>query len=245
MDKRFYAPPPWDGPEVTLDESESHHLARVLRLQPGERVSVFDGEGLEAAAEIGSITRHGATLKLLGERTVTPAPERPIVLASAVPKGERFDWLIEKAAELGVDRFIPLITERSVVEPGAAKIERLQRSVIAAAKQCGRSRLMRLMPTTRWDQFVGQELAGVEAYVADPTGEAWYGPQTLEQLPPGMEYSRRTLLIIGPEGGFTPAELDAARNAGAKIVCLPTPILRIETAALALTAIFSMLKRDA
>ena len=88
-----------------------------------------------------------------------PLPERrppfPLVLASAVPKGDRFDWLVEKATELGVERLIPLVTERSVVEPGPAKLTRLRRTIIEASKQCRRNRLMVLDPPTRWTELVG------------------------------------------------------------------------------------------
>lgn len=235
MERRFYLPPPWSGSELILEGNEAHHLVRVLRLQAGEQVTVFDGQGRESTAQIAAVSREQAVLQLRGELHELPPPRRPLVLGSAVPKGERFDWLIEKAVELGVERLVPLVTERSVVEPGQTKIERLQRMIVAAAKQCGRSRLMQLDPPTRWHDFVQRGFAGCDAYLADPGGEAWSGPGPIVQ-----PVARAVVVAVGPEGGFTPAEIAEARAAGGRVIRLGTPILRIETAALALAAVFAI-----
>ena len=126
-----------------------------------------------------------------------PIPERvpafELVLASAVPKADRFDWLVEKATELGVARVIPLITERSVVEPGASKISRLERTIIEASKQCGRARLMVIDSPTRWTAVVGS-FADSAQFLADPQG---FSPDRLPAIRPvSRSYWRSALKAV-------------------------------------------------
>src|SRR5690606_14841827 len=116
--RRFYAPPDaFVGDRVTLTEEETRHLRSVLRLGPGERVRVFNGEGREFICEITEVSRRGADLKVI-EPTEPPSPESPLrlTLAAAVTKGDRYDLVIQKAVELGVSRFTPLITARCDVK---------------------------------------------------------------------------------------------------------------------------------
>jgi 16S rRNA (uracil1498-N3)-methyltransferase len=174
-------------------------------------------------------------LAAFGPPVVGPAPPFSLTLASAVPKGDRFDWLVEKATELGVVRVIPLLTDRSVVEPGAPKLERLRRAIIEASKQCGRNELMILDAPVRWERFA--ELASDSLrFLADPDG-----------LTPGEWTSipgvRSVILAVGPEGGFAPAEKEAANRMGWIAIRLGSTILRIETAGLAgCAALFSHAK---
>src|SRR5262249_32829881 len=120
MSKRFYLPSISAEPTARLGGGEAHHLSRVLRLQPGDLVTLFDGQGSEAQARIDCIDGENVELSIQS-RTTDDSPGRLVTLATAVPKGERFDWLVEKAVELGVHRLIPLVTERSVVKPGDGK----------------------------------------------------------------------------------------------------------------------------
>ena len=170
-----------------LEGPQARHLVRVLRIRAGEQITVFDGTGFEADAIVKAV--EGADVELaIGElRAARSEPATAVVLATAVPKGERFDWLVEKGTELGVARLIPLITERSVVVPGTAKLERLQKKVIEASKQCGRSKLMEISPATPWAAFVERELASHGGCVAHPGGEPLAGPPRLHfsPLPPG------------------------------------------------------------
>jgi 16S rRNA (uracil1498-N3)-methyltransferase len=156
-------------------------------------------------------------------------PPISLTLAAAVPKGDRFDWLIEKATELGVDQLIPIVSERSVVDPGAAKITRLRKSIIEACKQCGRNRLMTLESPVRWSSLITMRLDAAR-FVADPDGAP---VSALGGIPAGGQ----AILAIGPEGGFTAAELGQAVDAGWSLISLSGNILRIETAALAGCAI--------
>ncbi len=117
MPARFYCPdPPRDG-RLQLNPDESRHLTRVCRLGPGDRVEIFDGRGLVASAMVVGASSGSVELQIDGESRAEAPPPFSLTLASAVPKGDRFDWLVEKATELGVERIIPLVTERSVVDP--------------------------------------------------------------------------------------------------------------------------------
>jgi 16S rRNA (uracil1498-N3)-methyltransferase len=144
--------------------------------------------------------------------------------------------MVEKLTELGVTRLIPLETGHSVVEPGTKKLDKLRQTVVAAAKQSGRSRLMEIDGLTPWDAFVNRGFTGSAVFVADPAGQP---------ISPFLTTLREAdestiLLIVGPEGGLTANETEQAREAGAKCIRLGRQILRIETAAIALAALFSI-----
>jgi 16S rRNA (uracil1498-N3)-methyltransferase len=191
----------------------------------GDFVEVFDGRGLATRSEVVAVGDDWVELRIAGPLV----PERPspfaLTLATAVPKGERFDWLVEKATELGVARLIPIVTERSVAEPGTSKLSRLRRSIIEASKQCGRNRLMVLESPVRWEPLIGSWHESGK-FLADPEGSPVRRGLTIS---PG----RAAILAIGPEGGFTPRERDLALQAGWSPITLSVNTLRIETAALA------------
>jgi 16S rRNA (uracil1498-N3)-methyltransferase len=200
-------------------------LSRVCRLGVGDVVEVFDGKGHASKAKIVRIEHESVDLAVIEPPLVGPSSPFPLTLASAVPKGERFDWLVEKATELGVERLIPIVTERSVVEPGGSKLERLRRTIIEASKQCGRNRLMILDRPVPWDQFAGLHSGSIRL-LADPEGIP--SPQWL-----AIPRERSVILAVGPEGGFTPSERARANQMGWLTIRLSTAILRIETAGLA------------
>ena len=224
----FYAPVPLQGPGVELTGDEAHHMARVLRMKPGERAVLFDGRGTEATAEIETVGRDRVALRILETRS-SPEPQSPVILATAVPKGDRFRWLVEKATELGVSQLVPIETARSLVEPGAGKLDKLRQTVLAACKQSRRSRAMELVPMTSFAECC-RRLDGSVALIAHPTGEP-VGMVPLDRGP-----TRAILLMIGPEGGFTDEEFAAATASGARPASLGIGILRVETAALAIAA---------
>lgn len=230
MPRRFYLPQSFESDAIRLTGAEAHHLSRVLRFQAGDEITLFDGQGHEARARIEAIAANTVELAVL-ERTIDMQPaESSLTVAAAVPKGERFDWLVEKATELGVARLVPLITARSVVHPGDSKLERLRRTIVEASKQCGRSRLMELTAPVEWSKLVADEFnSGKNVWVADPSGEPL--------LPALAETPRPTLVAIGPEGGFTAGELELAARQGARPVGLGSHILRVETAAITLAVL--------
>jgi 16S rRNA (uracil1498-N3)-methyltransferase len=226
--ERFFCPTRARDGRIRLEGDESRHLSRVRRLGPGALVEVFDGQGWAAHAEVMAVGKEWVDLAVRGELHTDREAACRLTLATAVPKGERFDWLVEKATELGVDRLVPLVTERSVVDPRAAKLERLRRLVIEASKQCGRNRLMALEQPTAWSDWLMEPLPSPAAprLVAHPGGV------------PARQWTKarrggEAALAIGPEGGFTDDEIATAREAGWEIVSLGATILRVETAALA------------
>ncbi|MGO9598525.1 MAG: RsmE family RNA methyltransferase [Isosphaeraceae bacterium] len=225
MSVRFYCPdPPQDGC-FQLPADEARHLARVCRHVPGDRVELFDGKGFATIAMVKQIGPDRVLLVAEGPPLADPSPRCSLTLATAIPKGERFDWLVEKATELGVHRLIPLLTERSVVDPRLAKIDRLRRASIEAAKQARRSRLLILENPWKWADLVGRARHDF-CFLAQPGGLS-------PALWPGLAGAREVLLAIGPEGGFSSAEEDLALAAGWQPISLNQHILRIETAALA------------
>lgn len=230
MSRRFYLPQAFDVPRLVLEGAEAHHLLHVLRLGVGQDVILFDGRGIEALARIESVSQSTAELQIQELRTAATETPVPIILGTAVPKGDRFGWLVEKATELGVARLVPLNTQRSIVEPGAGKLEKMRQTVVAASKQSGRSRLMEIGAPTSWREFVEREFSEGDAFIAHPSGEL------LDQK--FVAPARPIVVAIGPEGGFTEAEVAFACEHGGKLVCLGPRVLRIETAALVMAAFF-------
>jgi 16S rRNA (uracil1498-N3)-methyltransferase len=222
---RFYCPDPPQAGRFRLGPGESRHLARVCRLGVGDHVEIFDGRGFSTAAEVVASTVDRVELIAVGEPIVAPAPACPCVLATAIPKGDRFDWLVEKATELGVERLIPLVTERSVVVPRGSKLDRLRRTIIEASKQCRRSRLMVLEEPVEWTELV-PAFPGALKFLAERGGlvpSGW----------PSIQRGREVVLAVGPEGGFTGPEVERATGSGWLPIRLGTNTLRVETAGLA------------
>jgi 16S rRNA (uracil1498-N3)-methyltransferase len=222
---RFFCPDaPVDGRAI-LDGDEARHLIRVRRVTLGECVELFDGRGTAIRAEVAVLGRDRVELRVLGpSESIRPAP-CTLTLATAVPKGERFDWLVEKATELGVARLIPLVTDRSVVDPRSAKLDRLRRVIVEASKQSRRDRLMELDPPRAFGTMLAttRETARLIAHPGGP-GLASLGLRLC---------GRSAILAIGPEGGFTEAEVEQALQGGWRAVGLGSTVLRVETAALA------------
>jgi 16S rRNA (uracil1498-N3)-methyltransferase len=229
MSERFYIPSsPQDGRAV-LAGDEARHLVRVLRGRVGDDVVVFSGEGVEWPARITRLGRDEAELATGPARHDPPSVGPAVSIGVALPKGERQKWLVEKLTELGVARLIPLDTERGVAEATPAARERLRRGALEACKQCGRNRLMEIGEPRSVTAALAEMPPGSRAVIADPGGAP------LD--PRGLAAGATSLLaLVGPEGGFTIAEITAAEQAGAIRVGLGPHILRIETAALALAA---------
>ena len=232
MPERFYLPADLNCSELQLDGSEAHHLIHVLRARTGQEIIVFNGTGQVADATVVEVSRRSARLRISKSRTESDATGIRVTLATAVPKGERFRWLIEKATEMGVERVIPLMTERSVVDPRQSKLEKLKQTVIAACKQCGRNRLMLIEDVASWNSFINNTTPAHKLLVAHP-GENQSITQMRSQFAlPNQE----TVVVVGPEGGFTEDEIRMLEERDAQLVDLGSRILRIETAAISLIA---------
>lgn len=225
---RFYCPSLVSTGVSELTDTEAHHLAHVLRLTVGEAVELFNGSGLVGHAVVQQIRKRDVACDVQSV-TQEPRPTPEITLGTAVPKGDRFDWLVEKATELGISRLVPLNTSRSTVDPRDSKLDRLRQTIIAACKQSRRAHLMELTPVMSWPQFLEQ--TGKHPLVVAHR-------QSLPVSPPESDFfsTGKLFLAVGPEGGFTDDEIAAAVEQGGRLMHLGEHVLRIETAGLALAA---------
>lgn len=230
MSERFFIEPPITGDRALLTGSEVHHLAGVMRAKVGDEITLFDGSGWEFTGRIESLKKDRCELAILQKREHSREPGIAITAGVALPKGERQKWLVEKLTELGVTQLVPLLTARGVVQPGEQAAARLRRSVIEASKQCGRNRLLKIAPAIAAEAWFAATPASELRLLADPAGEPF------SSLQPEIRNRQSVHFAIGPEGGFTAAEVAAAKSAGWKAVALGNSILRIETAAIALAA---------
>jgi 16S rRNA (uracil1498-N3)-methyltransferase len=223
---RFYTPDDLGPGEYVLTGPEVHHLAAVRRFAEGDEVVLFNGDGHEYPAHVLSVGKKTVALTVLAPVLADRELPFPLVVASALPKGDRADFLIEKLTELGATRFVPLITARAGVQPKASVVEKFERAVIEASKQCGRNRLMRIDPPQKFDAFVARiDLPAVRVLLHP-------GPDlTLFSAVEGG------VIAIGPEGGFAPEEVALAGAHGWTTASLGPRVLRVETAALAAVAI--------
>jgi 16S rRNA (uracil1498-N3)-methyltransferase len=244
MSERFFSQQPITGDRVTLDGPEAHHLLHVMRAAVGERLTLFDNSGAEFDAVVENLGRAEASLRIIARREINRELPFPLVVGVALPKGDRQKWLVEKLTELGVAALVPLVTERGVAQPAASAIERLKRNVMEASKQCGRNRLMEIREPQLWKDWLASEpgwLASsppaadeppVRRLVAHPGGTLLHELDVSRQLP--------TQLAIGPEGGFTEAEVASVIAVGWQPVDLGPRIIRVETAAIALVAAITL-----
>jgi 16S rRNA (uracil1498-N3)-methyltransferase len=226
LGRRFYVNCPLGRGPVDLDGPEAHHLGAVCRLRPGDRVTLFNGDGREYPAEVTAVGKRRVNLEVLGEE----APPRELgfrlEVAVPLPKGDRAQFLVEKLTELGATTLVPLRTARSVVHPRA---DRLQRYVIEASKQCGRNVLMAVAPLADWESYCVRGDLPARRLLGQP------GAESADRVAGGD-----CVVAVGPEGGFTEAEVDLARGAGWRAVGLGPRTLRVETAALVLAALVSL-----
>ncbi|MBY0460619.1 MAG: 16S rRNA (uracil(1498)-N(3))-methyltransferase, partial [Gemmataceae bacterium] len=156
MADRFYTPDALAVGEYALSGPDAHHLATVRRFAEGDEVVLFNGDGCEYPARVVALGKKAVALAVLARVPADRELPFPLVVGCALPKGDRADFLVEKLTELGVTRFVPLVTARAVVQPKEAVVEKFTRAVIEASKQCGRNRLMNIDPPQRWADFVGR-----------------------------------------------------------------------------------------
>jgi len=239
----FYAPPEnFTADSITLAGDEHAHLIRVLHHQIGDKVMVVDGAGLAAESEIVEIGKTVTRLRLIKKARRLGEPFVHLTLAPAVPKGNRFDWMIEKATEIGVSAFIPLICERGEVTPGAGRNDRWQRLALAAMKQSCRSICPAISAPVMFGALCRRASTLPAAFAAGQSGRlrefdfvllADEGAgDPLPQLVNRSPKPRLGLVMIGPEGGFTDNELKIAREAGINFLSMGPRRLRAETAGL-------------
>lgn len=229
----------------TLPPPQSHHVVHVLRLNVGDGVTLFDGNGGEYAAVITGVTKRGVALNVGERNRIDRESPLDITLAQGISSGERMDYTVQKAVELGVARIQPLETGRSVVRLTRARAERRvahwQAVAVAACEQCGRNRVPRVEP-----------IAALGDWLARDERQPVAGSPLRLLLVPGNGASLRDLprpagsivVLAGPEGGFSPEETRDAERAGFLAVCLGPRVLRTETAAVAALAAMQLLWGD-
>lgn len=222
------------GERVTVGGADAHKIVAVLRLSDGDAIELIDSAGTRFCARL-HVDGNEVSASLLAAQANDGAASRAIDVAQAIPKGQKMDFVVEKATELGARAILPFTSERSVVQaPGTAKFERWRRLARTAAQQCGRSFVPAVADVGSYDEL----LVRFAAYdtVLFPWEVAPAEPLR-DTLPPLLEGASRVLVVIGPEGGFSHAEADAAVRHGGHLLWLGPRILRTETAAMVLLAI--------
>ncbi len=216
------------GARVAFDAKETHHLSRVLRLRPGDVVRALDGTGHELTVRLTRVEGRRAEGEVLGRQSRSTESPLTLTLVQGLPKGDRMETVIRMATELGVSRIVPVLTERSVVRPDAAggggRLARWQRVARESAKQCGRTVLPdveAVRPLSRW--LATRDAGGLLLCLWEDE------PASLAERLPAERVSRATL-VVGPEGGLTPAEVSLLTAEGAVVAGLGPRILRTETA---------------
>ncbi len=234
---RFFIPPTQVVRHaITLDDPrELHHLRDVLRLTVGDEVRCFDGQGTEYVGTVETSTPVAVTIRVQ-RSTQVPRPGPAVWLAQGLPKGERFEWLVQKATELGVERILPMITHHAVVrlsaQQGMGKQARWLRIATEAAKQCGRATVPQIDVPYRFEEAV-QQLQSCRLMLL-PTLAVATVPLKEVLV---KKHDGPIGVLIGPEGDFSRDEVAYAQAHGARPVSLGALTLRSETAAMATLAI--------
>lgn len=240
---RFYCPQALAaGAVADLPEAVAHHL-HVVRMQPGEALTLFDGRGGQYRASLLELGKKRARATVEAHEAVEAELPYALTLAQGLPEGSKMDWIIEKAVELGVAAIQPLAAHRSVVRLAGERAEKRhahwQGVIVATSEQCGRNRLAALAP-----------LGSVDAWLAAPAQAAQAAQPTILLSPRARQslsgWAREAgpqdlRVMVGPEGGFSPEEEDAAVAAGAIALSMGPRVLRTETAGLAVVAALNAL----
>jgi 16S rRNA (uracil1498-N3)-methyltransferase len=237
---RFHLPPEeCRAGLLSLTGSQAHHAADVLRLKTGESVIVLDGAGGELLCRVGAVTRKNVALEV-ERRSSEPPPSCRVTLAQAIPKGKLLEAIIQKATELGVWRIVPLLSERVATrlegEASEHKAEKWQQTAVEAIKQCGQRWLPRVEPPVTLPAW----LARGDKFDLTIVGSLQDDRRPLRSWFPDPAHPPQTVCVwIGPEGDFSPAEMQAIKKAGARPVTLGPLVLRCETAAVSALSIIN------
>lgn len=217
------------GRRHTIEGDAANHIARVLRLEPGAPLTVFDGRGGEYSARIEALRKSAVIIEVQARSPSSRESSLSLTLAQGVSRGERMDWVVQKATELGVSRIIPVLTERTVVKLDARQSERKlahwQGVAVAACEQSGRDRIPDIVAPLPLHDFLRDIDPQTTRLLLSPTGT-----QRVTDL---KAPERRIVVLIGPEGGLAETEQRAAIGAGFLAVRMGPRVLRTETAAVA------------
>ncbi len=224
--------------DLWIDGPETHHMLRVKRSRIGDRIVLFNGMGDECSAEIIEVKGNRVKVKIGQIRAVSKESNVGIDIAFAIPKGKRSNFLIQKCAELGVQKLFPLHYERSIVkfkDSCSEKIERWRKIAVEASKQCGRNTITEINDV----MDLGNILKSVGSYDISLFACNQSVSNNLKNILKEHQRVNKIISLIGPEGGFAPKEIGMAKEAGCEFVSLGQRILRVETSAIAISAILS------
>ena len=233
--RAFCSPATAEPAELTLSAEESHHLVVVNRARLGDTVVAFDGRGAEWICELTGDRKNAATLKVRFKQKQHPLPYE-ITLGQALPKGQFMDAIVRKATEIGVVRIVPLESERTQVhlegERSERKIEKWQTAALEAAKQCGNPFVPEILPVQNAAAF----MESARGYDLKLIASLQPGAKSLKAVLAAFQAAqtrapKKVLWLVGPEGDFTPAEMNLSSSAGFEPITLGPLVLRCETAA--------------
>ncbi len=217
------------GKPLVIEGSAANHITRVLRLRSGDELTVFDGTGGEFGARIEEFRKEAVVVSVEAHRELDRESPLPLTLAQGISRGERMDWIIQKATELGASRIIPVFTKRSVVrldeKQAERKLQHWRAIAVAACEQCGRNRVPELDLPMDFFDVIAPDTSGSTRLLLSPSGDLRI--DDLKDVGTGIT------VLIGPEGGLEDVEQESAIRAGFKAVRLGPRVLRTETAAIA------------
>ncbi|MEM6582194.1 MAG: 16S rRNA (uracil(1498)-N(3))-methyltransferase [Pseudomonadota bacterium] len=212
---------------IELEAAPSRHLARSLRMKPGDHLIVFNGKGGQYAAVVESVQRSTVNVTTNRFDAIERESKLSVTLGITVSRGDRMDWIVQKATELGVSGIVPLISERCEVRLKGDRIEKKlnhwQQIIASACEQCGRNRLPSIQPPLAIEQWINETDASLKLVLHHLAEEA----VALKDAPASIA------LLIGPEGGLTNEEVDAATHANFRAIRLGPRVMRTETAPIA------------
>ena len=231
---RFFVPADiLGGPTVALPSDQARQIARVLRLRTGDSVLLLDDQGWQYPVELAKVAATGVQGRVLGREPAPPEPRPGITLYQGTLKADKFEWVLQKGTEVGISAFAPVVCARSVAREAhdtSAKAARWRRILQEAAEQSGRGRVPRLLSSVQFDK-AWESVEGLSLLPWERERQTGLRRTLAERLPYSKDGDYPPVnLFIGPEGGFTPEEVEMARRHGAVTVTLGDRILRAETA---------------
>lgn len=232
---RFYIPYTPTGHEIWINGKEAHHILHVKRAKKGSKITLFDGKGFEYLASITEVSHDTLKVFIEQSRAINREAHVDITIAFSVPKGKHVAFLIQKCAELGIKALIPLHCERSVVDirnKSDIKIEKWSRIAIEASKQSKRNFITRIEDVILFDDLI-KAFHSYDLSLVACTGSQ---TKTLKTVLSEHRSAQKIVCLIGPEGGFTRREIEAAEKAGCVPISVGPSILRVETAAIAVSS---------